>query len=270
MSRNPWLNKTSKLSIIVPVFNEAPQLVENLDLLLAEVEDYFPNFEVIVISDGSTDGTNAKLLSIRHPGVKPIVIEKNSGKGNAVREGFQRATGDYVLFIDGGMEIHPKEIRIFMGLMHLYQCDIVVGSKRHPQSKVVYPWYRRSLSWLFQMLIRAMFHVHVTDTQVGIKLFRREVIDAILPHLELNRYGFDLEVLSLAKHFGYGYVLEAPIRLDYFATGDRQVTRELFHVFRVGFSLLMDTLRLYARLRKISPTRIIPLPVATKTGKRTG
>jgi glycosyltransferase involved in cell wall biosynthesis len=250
MPPTPSNYQNAKLSIIVPVFNEESQIIQNLNLLLDEVETHFTRFEVIVVSDGSTDSTNARVLSYRHPGLKSIIVEKNVGKGNSVRSGFLKATGDYILIIDGGMEIHPKEIRIFMGLMDLYDCDIVVGSKRHPQAKVSYPWYRRVLSWLFQMLIRSLFQIHVTDTQVGIKLFRRSVIDAILPYLEVNRYGFDLEILSLAKRMGYGFVLEAPIRLDYFRQ-DRFVVHDLFHVFKVGFSLLKDTLELYLRLRKI-------------------
>ena len=248
---NPTLFESAKLSIIVPVFNEAPQIVQNLNFLIKEVEASFRNFEIIVVSDGSTDETANKILNFPHPGLKPVVIERNSGKGNAVREGFQQASGEYVLFIDGGMEIHPKEIRVFMGLMDLYESDIVVGSKRHPQSRVKYPWYRRSLSWLFQALVRYLFHIDVTDTQVGIKLFRGEIIRAILPHLEINRYGFDLELLSLAKLAGYNRILEAPIRLDYFGPNDRPVATDILHVFRVGFSLLNDTLHLYKRLRKI-------------------
>jgi dolichol-phosphate mannosyltransferase len=243
--------KNSKLSIIVPVFNEAPQIIQNLHLLLNEVEHYFPNFEVIVVSDGSTDGTNHKLMSFSHPGMKPILVEKNVGKGNAIRAGFKKASGDYVLFIDGGMEIHPKEIRVFMGLMWLYQCDIVIGSKRHPQSKVSYPWYRRLLSWMFQIFIRALFDVHVTDTQVGIKLFRRAVVDAILPDLEINRYGFDLEILILAKLKGFAQVLEAPIRLDYFGEKRHFVAVDLLHVLKVGISLLKDTIQLYRRTRHL-------------------
>ena len=254
--------KNSKLSIIVPVFNEAPQITQHLELLLNEIERYFANFEVIVVSDGSTDGTDSKILSFNHPGLRPLVVDKNVGKGNAVRAGFQKASGDYILFIDGGMEIHPKEIRLFVGLMMLYECDIVIGSKRHPQSKVRYPWYRRLLSWMFQLVIRSLFHINVTDTQVGIKLFRRPVIEAILPHLEINRYGFDLEILTLAKLKGFDYVLEAPIRLDYFGNKDRLVTTDILHVVRVGFSLLKDTFQLYKRLRQIprtASTRAEPL-----------
>lgn len=254
----------AKLSIIVPVFNEAGDIIQNLDKLLAEVDGYFPAFEIIVVSDGSTDGTDTQLYSFRHPDLKPIVIEKNSGKGNAVRAGFQQAKGDYVLFIDGGMEIHPREIRIFVGLMALYDVDIVIGSKRHPQSSVAYPWYRRFLSWMFQLLVRQLFDIDVTDTQVGIKLFRREAIEAIMPYLEIDRYGFDLELLSLAKRLGYGRMLEAPIRLDYFGGSDRPVVRDLLHVLRVGLSLLGDTWKLYRRLRKISKVESGMVPEVTR------
>lgn len=255
VQRPNW--EKAKLSIIVPVFNESTQILQNLDLLLSEVEEYFPNFEVIVVSDGSTDETNKKLVSFRHPDLRPILVEKNTGKGNAVRAGFQQASGDYLLFIDGGMEIHPREIRIFVGLMQLYQCDIVIGSKRHPQSKVKYPMHRKILSWIYQLLIRGLFKIDVTDSQVGIKLFRRSVIDAILPYLEINRYGFDLEMLTLAKLKGYSFVLEAPIRLDYFERGANQrfIGREILHVFQIGFSLLKDTSNLYWRIRRLKASK---------------
>lgn len=241
----------SKLSIIVPVFNEARRLHQNLDSLIEEVEGYFPKFEIIVVSDGSTDETNLKLASFKHKDVKPVIIQRNEGKGSAVRAGFKEASGQYVLFIDGGMEIHPREIRTFVGLMTLYEADIVVGSKRHPQSKIEYPLFRRFLSWCFQRLVHSFFNVDVTDTQVGIKLFRREVIEAVLPYLEVNRYGFDLEILALARTFGFNNMLEAPIRMDYFMKNDRGSGRELFHVWRVGYSLLKDTVNLYFRIRNV-------------------
>lgn len=242
----------SLVSIIVPVFNEANAIIGNLDLLIEEIEEHFPRFEILVISDGSTDETNLKVFSFRHPDVKLIVVEKNKGKGHAVRTGFERAKGEFILFIDGGMELHPREIKIFVGLMSLYQADIVLGSKRHPQSEVDYPWYRQGLSSLFQALVRTLFAVDVTDTQVGMKLFRRPVIEAILPDLRIDRYGFDLEILSLAKARGFGKMLEAPVRLDYFGGGRRSGVRDLLHVVRVGLSLLGDTWRLYWRLRRLA------------------
>ncbi len=241
------------VSVVVPVFNEAAKLVDNLDLLISEVEEHFLQFEIIVVSDGSTDGTNLTLAHFQDPNVRYKIVSKNLGKGNAVREGFKEARGDYIFFIDGGMELHPKELKIFIGLMALYNADIVIGSKRHPQSKVYYPWYRRFLSALFQKLIHFLFKIDVSDTQVGIKLFKRQVLQDVLPHLEINRYGFDLEILSLANMFGHTEILEAPIRLDYFVQS-RRVAKDLIHVINVGLSLLVDTFKLYFKLKKLRAT----------------
>lgn len=243
--------ETASVSVVVPVFNEAPNIIENLSLLIEEMEVSFKKFEVIVISDGSTDGTNLEMFRFQSPELKFKIFPENSGKGAVIREGFRSAEGEYILFIDGGMEMHPREVRIFIGLMLLYECDIVIGSKRHPQSLVRYPWYRKVLSWVFQKFIRLLFDVDVTDTQVGIKAFRKEVVKAIEPYLEINRYGFDLELLSLAKMKGFKRVMEAPVQMNYFSKNTRNTFSELFHVFRVGCSLCGDTFRLYRRLKKL-------------------
>ncbi|OFZ12537.1 MAG: hypothetical protein A2Z20_10860, partial [Bdellovibrionales bacterium RBG_16_40_8] len=216
-------SRKSLISIIVPVFNEASSIIENLDLLISEVEPYFENYEILVVSDGSTDGTNIKIFSLHDPHIRQLVNKDNKGKGNTIRYGFKQARGNYILFIDGGMELHPKEIRTFIGLMDIYDADIVIGSKRHPQSKVCYPLIRKILSYIFQKFIKLLFRLDVTDTQVGIKLFRRQVIEAILPDLVLDRYGFDLEILALAHYRGFKRVLEAPIQLDYFLQNNRHV-----------------------------------------------
>ncbi|NJM09557.1 MAG: glycosyltransferase family 2 protein [Bdellovibrionaceae bacterium] len=241
----------SLVSIVVPVFNEAANIVSNLDLLIGEIEEHFKRFEILVVSDGSTDGTNLNVFSFKDERIRLLVSERNAGKGNAVRRGFQNAIGDYIFFIDGGMELHPKEIRIFFGLMSLYEADIVIGSKRHPQSKVYYPLIRRILSGIYQRLVKVMFSVDATDTQVGIKLFRKEVISAILPDLRIDRYGFDLEILTLAKIHGFSRILEAPVQMDYFLRNRRALPIELAHIFKVGTSLLIDTLKLYRRTRRL-------------------
>lgn len=240
-----------RLSVIVPVFNEARNITTNLELLISEVSPYFSSFEVLVVSDGSTDGTNQVLQGLKLPRVNAIIYEENKGKGYAVREGLKRASGDYVLFIDGGMELHPREIRIFLGLMGLYDADVVLGSKRHPQSRVDYPRTRRLLSLIYQQLVRGLFGLNVTDTQVGLKLFKAEVIAAILPDLTIDRYGFDLELLALARRQGFRRFLEAPIRLDYFRRNSRSFLREYLHIAKVGLSVLKDTWRLYRKVQSL-------------------
>lgn len=250
--RDPiFATRNQIVTVIVPVFNEARNIVDSLDLLISEIEDHFSAWEILIISDGSNDGTNARVFQFKYPGLHLIIQEKNQGKGAAIRKGFEQAQGDYIFFIDGGMELHPKELRIFLGLMRLYEADIVIGSKRHPQSKVFYPWYRKFLSWCYQRMIHFLFEVDVTDTQVGMKLFRKDVIKTVLPYLQTDRYGFDLEVLSLAGIFGFKKIMEAPIELNYFEKNRRFIVFELAHVLRVGFSLLFDTFKLYGRIAKI-------------------
>lgn len=242
----------SEVSVIVPVYNEGYKISDSLSLLVKEIEKSFSAFQIIVISDGSTDETNAQVEKFckDNPGLKIEFYpsQENMGKGRSIRLGFEKASGDYIFFIDGGMELHPKELRIFFGLLALYEADIVVGSKRHPQSQVFYPFYRRALSRLYQALLAYLFDLRVTDTQVGMKLFRRDVVLAIKPHLQIDRYGFDLEALALASAYGYKNILEAPITLDYFIK-DRPVAIDLWHVFKVGISLTVDTLKLYRRIR---------------------
>jgi dolichol-phosphate mannosyltransferase len=253
----------SRLSVVVPVFNEARNIRANLELLLSEIEPYFSSYEILVVSDGSTDGTNQVLRDWQHPRIRPIIFERNRGKGFVVREGFRAASGTHILFIDGGMELHPREIRIFLGLMDLYQADVVLGSKRHPQSKVDYPTLRRVLSFTFQQLVKRLFDLDVTDTQVGLKLFRSQVITAVLPDLQVDRYGFDLEVLALARMHGFTQFLEAPIQLDYFHRNTRSLMRELIHVGRVGFDVVCDAWKLHRRIRALKRRRLSPTAEST-------
>ena len=244
--------KSSRLSVLVPVYNEGANLGTSLDLLISNLEPYFQNFEVLVISDGSTDGTNTQLRRYDHSKVRPIILKKNQGKGYAIRKGFAEADGDYILFIDGGMELHPRDIRIFLGLLVLYEADIVMGSKRHPQSQVYYPAIRKFLSFVYQMLIKVFFDLNVTDTQVGLKIFRRAVVDAIKGEMSIDRYGFDLELLALAKLHGFNKMLEAPVALDYFKKeGSRGFLKELVHISRVGLHILSDTFRVFFKVRKM-------------------
>lgn len=243
--------KDDNISVIVPFYNEK-RIQKNLEILEKELCSYFKNYEIILVSDGSTDISPKKLnqLCTGSSHTKLLHYEKNIGKGFALKYGFYQSRGDYIVFIDGGMELHPKDIKRFLVLMDIYNADIVIGSKRHPYSKVDYPLLRRFLSFCYQIFIRIFLHLRqVKDSQVGLKLFRRQVLEDVLPRILVKKYAFDLEVLTVANYLGYKNILEAPIELNYFKNKKRKsYLQYLTHTIKVAWPLMVDTLAIIYRL----------------------
>ncbi|MFI5282724.1 MAG: glycosyltransferase family 2 protein [Candidatus Dormibacterales bacterium] len=228
------------LSVIVPAYMEGPRIAQNLSKLTEALDRLGAEYEVVVVSDGSTDDTYHQALAAASPKVRVFGYTPNMGKGFALRYGFVRSTGDPVTFIDADMELHPKEIGIFVKLMDIYECDVVVGSKRHPQSQVHYPVFRRLQSWVYQVLIRILFDLNVSDTQTGLKLFRREVLEAVFPYMLVRRWAYDLEFFVIARMKGYRKFIEAPVVVDFqFAstTGLRSVIQVLRDTFNIWWRL---------------------------------
>ncbi len=126
-----------------------------------------------------------------------------------------------------------------------YNADIIVGSKRHPASKVHYPLFRKILSFGYQVLIRLLFGLQIRDSQVGLKLYRREVLEDVLPRLLVKQFAFDIEILAVAQHLGYKRIFEAPVELDF--TGITSITSTNFWI--VVLRMLWDTLAVFYRLR---------------------
>jgi glycosyltransferase involved in cell wall biosynthesis len=198
------------------------------------------SFEVVTVSDGSTDGSEASLQGL-DPDVVVQVVLPHAGKGNAVRAGLARGRGRYLGFIDGDGDVPPELLADFVALVAARHPDVILGSKRHPDSDVVYPVARRLYSWGYQQLVRVLFHLDVRDTQAGIKLVRREVLVEVLPRMVEQGYAFDLEMLVIARQLGYRDLLEAPVRIG------RRFTSSVSR--RVVIEMLRDTFSIWRRLR---------------------
>lgn len=203
-----------ELSVVLPCHNAAAGLQRTLEDLTREVES-LESFEIIVVSDGSTDDTVAIAEELPHDGIRVLEYPDRGGKGHALQVGLTQARGRYVAFVDADGDIAPDAIGPFLAIMRLYEPDLVLGSKRHPLSEVHYPPLRRLLSWGYHKLTRLLFRVNVRDTQTGLKLVRREVLAAALPRLYEKRYAFDLELLVVARSLGFSRFFEAPVRVDY-------------------------------------------------------
>ncbi len=219
----------SKVSIIVPAYNEGDHISDNIKEFIETCENFDYDYELIIVDDGSTDNTYEEASKFNSGHVKVITYPKNQGKGYALRQGVQHVTGDMVTFIDADLDLHPRQIATFIEYMNNGH-DIVVGSKRHPLSKVDYPLKRRFLSACYQLLVRALFGMNIKDTQAGLKLFRRGILAKVLPKALVKRYAFDLEILAIANHMGYK-VTEAPIVLNYSFNGSGVGWRSIWKIF---------------------------------------
>lgn len=204
------------LSVVVPVYKQEKTIKQDLLNILKTLSQIRYAYEVIVVVDGtSVDFSYDKAKSLKNKNLKVFGYPKNKGKGYAVRFGMRKSRGDYVAFLDSGMEIDPNGVSMLIEHLEWYRADIVVASKRHPASQVSYPPTRRLISFGAQIFARVFLGLKVRDTQAGLKIFKRQVLEKVLPKLLVKRYAFDLEMLAVASHLGYSRIYESPIRLKY-------------------------------------------------------
>jgi glycosyltransferase involved in cell wall biosynthesis len=244
-----------QLTVVVPVYNGGDEIVANVETIRRVVAEGLPGeeIEVVVVSDGSIDGSGERLLETRSDrSIRVIHYDRNLGKGYAVKAGALAAHGDWVALVDADLDLDPAAIPRFLAVARQERLDFAIGSKRHPESVVSYPRSRRIASWGYQQLNRFLFRLDVRDTQVGLKVFSRRVVDDVFPLLLVKRFAFDLELLAVAKALGYGRIRELPVRLDYRFTGSgvgsTAVLMALWDTAAIFYRLRI--LRTYARKRR--------------------
>lgn len=232
------------LSIIMPAFNLEPAIAGNLLAVQALLADAGLPFEIVPVDDGSADGTAKVIAAVAaaHPRtIRPVLLATNVGKGAALRRGFDQSRGSHVLLLDGDLDLAPDMAGRFFEVMQRDNAAIVIGSKRHPESEIDYPWRRRITSHVYYTLVRLLVGLPVTDTQTGMKLFRREALQWAFDRMLVKRFAFDLEMLAIAHEQGFR-VGEAPIRMSF---GDKAGCLNWTNVRTV----MLDTLAIFYRLR---------------------
>jgi glycosyltransferase involved in cell wall biosynthesis len=235
---------TGKISVIMPAYNEARHIVQNLLAVVDTLSAFEYDFEVIVVDDGSPDKTYleaAKILSANPERVRVVHYDGNRGKGNALICGTTFAKGDYIVFLDADMDLHPSQIPAFFGIMDALNADVVIGSKRHPNSVVNYPWHRRVGSWVYYNVVKLLFGLPVQDTQTGLKVFKYVVLAQVFPRVLVKRFAFDIEVLANAHHLGYK-IVDAPVTLEFQrGTFGRIKPKDIYRI-------LVDTAAIFYRM----------------------
>ena len=238
-------NKKNLISVIIPAFEQEKTIVEDIIRIEKVLKQLRYDFEMIVVIDGIIDKTFEKARKTASKNIKVFGYEKNHGKGYAVRYGMVRSKGDVVGFIDSGMELNPNGLSMLLEHFEWYNADIIIGSKRHPVSKINYPLERKLISMLSQIFIRILFGLNIRDTQAGMKFFKRKVIEDVLPRLLVKKFAFDIEILAVAYHLGYKRIFEAPIELNFNFKGSL-VSQRLFNAVVNTF---WDTLAVFYRLK---------------------
>jgi len=234
------------VSVIVPAYKQQKTIKDDIRRIYNVMTKTRWDFEIIVVVDGFQDDTykNAKELNLAE--VTVVGYPTNRGKGYAVRYGMARAVGDYIAFIDSGMDIDPNGISMILEHMEWYEADIIVGSKGHPASKVVYPWWRKIYSKGYYTVVRLLFGVKVRDTQTGLKVYKREVLEKVLPRLVVKKFAFDIELLSVANRLGFKRIFEAPvvINMDY----RKSTFTALLFLDKEIQRILYDTISIFYRM----------------------
>ena len=227
-----------ELSVILPSYN-TKDLAKNVFEIKKEVEKITKFYEIIVVNDGSTKEWGKELNKIKTiKNVDILSYKKNKGKGYALKKGGMMAKGEKIIFLDSDLDIPPKQIKLFLD--ELENSDVVIGSKRHPGSKLVYPLFRRLMSSTYQILNSILFNLNIKDTQVGIKGFRSNVLKDNLSKLIIKRYAFDLELLVILNKYGYK-IKEAPVEIDYKFGSKINIKSVL--------NMLVDTVAIFYRLK---------------------
>lgn len=197
----------TELSVIIPAWNESRRIAA----ALIEVDRYAAErsiaCEVVVVDDGSTDGTAqaARAAAVGVAAVRVLVHERNLGKGAAVRRGMLAAVGRLRLMCDADLSTPMSELdRLRPWVEAGY--GVVIGSRDLPDSRVerAQPWLRRGLAWGFRLLRRAVLLPGVRDTQCGFKLFTAAAAEALFGRATEDGWLFDCEVLALAQRLGIG------------------------------------------------------------------
>jgi dolichyl-phosphate beta-glucosyltransferase len=203
----------ARWSVVIPAYNEARRLPRYLGEILAHLDGRNEPYEVLIVDDGSTDGTAQAVSTVAraHPAVRVLRSDRNEGKGAAVRRGMLAARGDLRLFTDADGATPIGELKRLEAALAA-GADIAIGSRgRHDASvSIVARPHRVMAGRLFSWIVRAVAVPDVRDTQCGFKAFTAKAAGELFARLKTSGFAFDVELLMLARSAGYR-VVEVPV-----------------------------------------------------------
>lgn len=199
------------ISIIVPAYNEEKRIKAMLDIYAEYFFCRYPDSEFLVVCDGN-DRTAAIVKSMRevYNGIILLEYKNRLGKGGGIMEGFKKAKGDLIAFVDADESVSSSDLEKIIN--ELKTADCAIGSRRISGSTILIkqPFKRTIISKAFNLMVNLLFNLNIRDTQCGAKAFRKEAIVSVLPKIRSNGFEFDVELLWRIKNLGFS-IKEVPI-----------------------------------------------------------
>jgi dolichyl-phosphate beta-glucosyltransferase len=226
-----------EFSLVIPAFNEADRIAKTLRESLRYLETTSPGSELIVVNDGSTDATSPivrEVFAARGPiSTRLLEHSPNRGKGAAVREGLLAATKSIGLFSDADLSTPIEEAPKLIEPLAAGELDVAFGSRALDRSLIGQrqPWRREQGGRVFNLIVRVATGLPFWDTQCGFKAFRLEVFRPILEAAKTDGFGFDVELLYLARKANLR-MREIPVRWNHYEGSKVSFTRDSVRMLR--------------------------------------
>ncbi len=231
------------LTIIVPSYNEELRLPPSLELIASYIHRSGHETEVLVVDDGSKDKTAAvaEVFRPQIPLLRVVANEENRGKGYSVRHGMQEARGEIVLFTDADLSAPIEEADKLLAALGEY--DVAIGSRALDRNLITVheSGFREFAGIIFNKIVRIVLWLPFVDTQCGFKAFRRERCKIIFEQQRIERFGFDPELLYLARHHGLKSV-EIPVRWAHSPATKVDMLRDSVQMFVDVFTIRWNAL----------------------------
>ncbi|MBS4052330.1 MAG: glycosyltransferase [Methylomonas sp.] len=235
--------RTPQLSIVIPLYNEAARLPPRIKPLIRYLDTHVPSYEIILVNDGSTDGTASMIkdLAREHPKIRGIQEQKNRGRGYGMRTGALSAVGDFILETDADVPVSPDHIIRFLSFLEKHpEFNGVIGSRGLSDSTFVLnqPWQRVFAGKMFHLIFGLLFDIHLSDVMCGFKMFRRRAAHEIFLRVYDERYLAAAEIILAARNLNLP-LKEMPVAWEDNRESKVRIVRDSIRSFLGLFEMLL-------------------------------